>query len=48
MDERRIPITANPRKNDSFLQESGRFADPHCITEDGSNCTVMDALVTPR
>ena len=36
-----ISITANPRKNDSFLQESGRFADPHCITEDGKACTAM-------
>ena len=36
-----ISITANPRKNDSFLQESGRFADPYSITKDGKNCTVM-------
>ena len=47
MDEEGIPITANPRKSDPIFQESDRFADPHCITEDGRNCTVMYALVTP-
>ena len=41
MDEEGIPITANPRKNDPFFQESGRFADPHCITEDDKDCAAM-------
>ena len=41
MDEEGIPKTADPRKNDQFFQESGRFGDPHYITEDGKDCTVM-------
>ena len=41
MDEEGIPITANPRKNDPFFQESGRFADPYCITEDDKDCAAM-------
>ena len=41
MDEEGIPMTADPRKNDPFLQESGRFGDPHCITEGGKDCTAM-------
>ena len=41
MDEEWIPITANPRKNDSCFQESGRFVDPNCTTIDGKNCTAM-------
>ena len=41
MDEEGIPKTADPRKNDQFFQESGRFGDPHYITEDGNDCTVM-------
>ena len=41
MDEEGIPMTANRRKNDPFFQESGRLGDPHYITEDGKDCTVM-------
>ena len=41
MDEEGIPMTANPRKNDTFFQESGRSGDPHCIAEDGKDCTAM-------
>ena len=41
MKDGEIPIAANPRRNDPFFQESGRFGDPHCITEDGKDCTVM-------
>ena len=36
-----ISITANPRKNDSLFQESDRFSDPNCISEDGKDCTAM-------
>ena len=39
-----ISITANPRKNDSFLQESGRFGDPHCVTEDGKDCAAIHVV----
>ena len=41
MDEEGIPMTVDPRKNDPFFQESGRSGDPHCITEDGKDCTAM-------
>ena len=41
MDEEWIPITANPRKNDSCFQESGRFVDPNCTTIDGKDYTEM-------
>ena len=44
MDEEGIRMTADPRKNDPFFQESGRFGDPHCITEDGKNCAGMHVV----
>ena len=39
MDEEGIPMTVDPRKNYPFFQESGRSGDPHCIAEDGKDCT---------
>ena len=41
MDEEWIPITANPRKNDSLFQESDWVGDPNCTIIDGKDSTAM-------
>ena len=37
-------MNTDPRKNDSLFQESDRFGDPNCITEDGKDCAAIHVV----